>query len=148
MPYIPGSPIDAYCANCKTDTHHVVLEVEGVQIREVRCESCGTTGEFRVARARTRAGVREALKRKSMPPPPRKRTSRKKAATPEEILEKLLVGKDLSQAAPYSIKLPLQVSDLVEHPKFGIGIVTAIVDVQKVRVAFEDGERILICNRG
>lgn len=125
----------------------MVLEVDGVQVRQVRCESCGTTGEFRVARAKTRAGLREALKRKSVPPPPRKRTSRKRAETPEEVFEKLVAGRDLSQAAAYSIKLPLQISDLIEHPKFGFGIVTAIADVQKVRVAFEDGERILVCNR-
>ena len=148
MPYIPGSPIDAYCGNCKSDTNHVVLEVDGVQIREVRCEACGTKGEFRVARAKTKAGLREAIKRKSMPPPPRKRASRKKTETPEEVFSKLVAGRDLSSAAPYSIKSPLNVSDLIDHPKFGIGVVTSIADVQKVRVTFEDGERVMVCNRG
>ena len=148
MPYIPGSPIDAYCVNCKSDTNHVVLEVDGVQIREVRCEACGAKGEFRATRAKTKAGLQEAIKRKTLPPPPRKRAPRKKAETPEEIFSKLVSGRDLSAAEPYSIKSPLKVSDLVEHPKFGVGIVTAIADVQKARIVFEDGERVMVCNRG
>lgn len=148
MPYIPGSPINAYCVNCKSDKHHVVLEVDGVQVRLVRCESCAKEGEFRAPREKTKAGLQEALRRKTMPPPPRKRATRKKNATPEEVFNKLVEGRDLSAAKPYSIKPPFQVSDLIDHPKFGVGIVTEIADVQKVKVVFEDGERIMVCNRG
>ena len=148
MPYIPGSPINAYCANCKSDKNHVVLEVDGVQVRLVRCESCETEGEFRAPREKTKAGLQEALRRKTMPPPPRRRASRKRAESPEEVFQKLLEGRDPSTAEPYSIKTPFQVSDLIDHPKFGVGVVTAIEDVQKVKVVFEDGERIMICNRG
>jgi hypothetical protein len=148
VPYIPGSQIYAYCGSCKSDTKHVVLEVEGVQIREVRCKVCSARGEFRATRAKTKAGLQEAIKRKSMPPPPRRRAPRKKAETPEEIFNKLVSGRDLSMAEPYSIELPLKVSDIIDHPKFGVGIVIAIADAQKVRVVFEDGERIMVCNRG
>jgi hypothetical protein len=126
----------------------VVLEVDGVQVRLVRCESCGVEGEFRSPREKTKAGLQEALRRKTMPPPPRRRAARKRAESPEEIFQKLVEGRDLSTAEPYSIKAPFQVSDLIDHPKFGVGIVTAIEDVQKVKVVFEDGERIMICNRG
>ncbi len=148
MPYIPGSPINAYCANCKSDQNHVVLEVDGVQVRLVRCETCSNEGEFRAPRAKTKAGLQEALRRKTMPPPPRKRATRRRTETPEETFQKLVEGRDLSTAEPYSIKSPFQVSDLIDHPKFGVGIVTAIADVQKVKVFFEDGERVMICNRG
>ena len=66
---------------------------------------------------------------------------------PEEVFQKLVEGRDLSAAEPYSIKTPFQVSDLIDHPKFGVGVVTAIADVQKVKVVFEDGERVMVCNR-
>ncbi len=146
MPYIPGSPIDAYCANCKADTKHVVLEVDGLQVREVRCEKCRTSGEFRAPRAGLRAGLKAAVKRKSVPPPGRK-TTRRRAEPPEEIHRRLLFGRDRNNAEPYSIKLKPAVNDMISHPTFGIGVVTAITDPQKVRVLFEDGERMLVCNR-
>jgi hypothetical protein len=148
VPYIPGSPINAYCARCKSDRDHVVLEVDGVQVREVRCESCGARGEFRSPREKTKAGLQEAIRRKTMPPPPRRRATRKKNETPEEIFNKLVEGRDLSAAEPYSIKAPFKVADLIDHPKFGVGIVTEVADVSKVKVVFEDGERVMVCNRG
>jgi len=147
VPYIPGSPIDAFCANCKSDTKHVVLEVDGLQVREVRCEKCRTNGEFRAPRAGLRAGLKAAVKRKSMPPSGRK-TTRKRAEPPEEMHRRMLMGRDISAAEPYSIKLKPAVNDLVSHPTFGVGIVVAFSDIQKIRVFFEDGERILVCNKG
>lgn len=146
MPYIPGSPIDAYCSNCKSDTKHVVLEVDGLQIREVRCEKCQTSGEFRAPRAGLRAGLKAAIRRKSAPPPGRK-TTRRRAESPEETFRKMLFGRDLSAATPYSVKAALAVNELISHPTFGIGVVTAITDQYKARVFFEDGERMLVCNK-
>jgi len=145
VPYIPGSPIDAYCTNCKSDTSHIVLDVDGVQVREVRCESCDATGEFRTPKAKTRA-LKAAIKRKTVPPPPRKRT-RKKVQTPEEIYQNMIKGLDLTTAMPYSIKTELNIGDLVDHPKFGVGIVETIADIQKAKIVFEDGERVMVCNR-
>lgn len=145
MPYIPGSPIDAFCANCKSDTKHVVLEVDGLQVREVRCEKCRTNGEFRAPRAGLRAGLKAAIKRKSTPP---KKTTRKRAEAPEETHRKMLHGRDLSAAANYNIKLKPAINDLISHPTFGVGVVVSFADLQKIRVFFEDGERMLVCNKG
>jgi hypothetical protein len=148
VPYIPGSPIDAYCGNCKSDTNHVVLEVDGIQVREVRCEKCSTRGEFRAPRAKARAGLKEALRRKSMPPPPRRKNTRRKAETPEQIFEKLVDGRDVDAALPYNIRTVLKVGDMVDHPKFGLGVVAALPEDQKARIFFEDGERVMVCNKG
>ena len=59
----------------------------------------------------------------------------------------MLVGRDLSSASPYSVKAKLAAGDLIAHPTFGVGVVTAITDVHKAKVFFEDGERMLVCNR-
>ncbi len=125
----------------------MVLEVDGIQIREVRCEKCAVRGEFRAPRARARAGLKEALRRKSQPPP-RRKTTRRKAETPEEIFEKMVDGRDTDNAQPYSIRTVLKVGDLVDHPKFGVGVVSGLPDTQKARIFFEDGERVMVCNKG
>ncbi len=146
MPYIPGSPIDAYCPSCKSDTKHVVLEVDGLQVREVRCEKCRTVGEFRAPRAGLKAGLKAAIRRKSVPPSP-VRSTRKRAEKPADLYRRVIFGRDVSAAIPYSIKAKLAVNDLVCHSTFGVGIVAAITDPNKARVLFEDGERMLVCNK-
>ena len=146
MPYIPGSPIDAYCSVCKSDTKHVVLEVDGLQVREVRCEKCRTSGEFRAPHAGLRAGLKAAVRRNSVSPAGRK-TTRRRAESPEETYGKMLLGRDLSTASPYNIKAKPAAGDLISHPTFGLGVVTAVTDIHKVKVFFEDGERILVCNK-
>lgn len=45
---------------------------------------------------------------------------------------------------PYSATGPLAVGDLVEHPKFGVGVVTA-TEPRRAVVRFADGTRKLVC---
>lgn len=145
MPYVVGNAIDGYCKTCRTDTSQTILEIEGNQIRSVRCQTCSGEGPFRSPRARTKAGLREvAAKRKTKPPP---RRSKKKQEDPAEIYRQLIEGRDLSEAEPYKLKNALDEGDLIDHPKFGIGIVMSVIESTKVNVVFEDRPRIMICNR-
>jgi hypothetical protein len=144
VPYVVGNAIDGYCKKCRSDTNHTILEVEGHQVRAVRCLECSSEGPFRSPRARTKAGLREvAAKRKTRPPA---RRSRKKQDDPAEIYRQLLEGRDLSEAVPYKLKNPLDEGDLIDHPKFGIGIVVSVTEPTKASVAFEDRSRVMVCN--
>ncbi len=145
MPYISGSPIIAYCTECKADREHVVLESAGTQIRSVRCKKCGSEGSFRAPREKARAALLDFSKKKKAPA----KTRRKKAPpSPAVVYAELMDGLDLDAAVRYNIKKPLAVGDLMDHPKFGVGLVTEIIDVQKARVVFPEGERVMVCNRG
>lgn len=138
MPYIPGSPIKARCLTCNADTEHVVLEAIGMQIRQVRCQKCRTEGAFHAPRI------------KPKPEPEKEKKTRKttrRAATPEAQLRKLLEGRDLSAATTYSVNLVLKPGHIIDHPSFGIGVVTEIVGPTKAKIFFEAGERVMICNR-
>jgi hypothetical protein len=148
LPYIPGSPIEAYCGKCKSDRNHIVLEADGMQVRLVRCEKCGEEGSLVAPRAKTRAALLEiAQKKKKKKKAPATKRRSKKAVSPEEMFRELTDGSDLSSAVPYNVKKPLSAGDIVDHPTFGIGIVTVKTDVQKAKIFFETGERIMICNR-
>lgn len=149
MPYIPGSPIDGYCSECRADVGHVVLEAVGTQIRVVRCDKCGREGPFKSPRAKTKAALLEAAQRKKAPSS-RKSTRTSKAPPtppPEEVYRQLMESRDLSSAVSYSVKNPLELGDLVKHPSFGYGIVTSLADTQKAKILFEEGERMMACNR-
>ncbi|MCP4679566.1 MAG: hypothetical protein GY854_29560 [Deltaproteobacteria bacterium] len=151
MPYIPGSPIEAYCMNCKNDTNHVVLEAEGTQIRSARCEKCNTEGPFRSPRAKTKAALMEfATKKKTKKKTTATKTRRSRKPpppSPEVVYQQLMEDMDMSTAVKYSAKKDLEEGELINHPTFGYGIVTSRTDVQKVKVFFESGERVMICNR-
>ncbi|MCP4602919.1 MAG: hypothetical protein GY847_20790 [Proteobacteria bacterium] len=148
MPYIPGSPVEAYCTGCKADTSHVVLESEGIQIRLVRCDKCASENPFRAPRVKTKAALMEfAAKKKklSAPPKPARRSRKPPPPSPEAVFQQLTEEMDMSTAVKYSAQESLHEGELVDHPIFGIGVVTALIDKQKAKVFFEDGERLMIC---
>jgi hypothetical protein len=145
LPYVVGNAIEGYCKTCRADTNQTIVELDGHQVRTSRCRECNTEMPFRSPRARTKAGLREvAAKRKSKATT---RRSRKKQEDPAEIFRQLLEGKDLSEARKYNAKKPLEEGQIIDHPKFGIGIVVSVTESTKANVAFEDRPRVMVCNR-
>jgi len=85
-----------------------------------------------------------AAKRRTRPPT---RRSKKKQDSPAEIFRQMIEGRDISEAAPYKAKRPLDEGDLIDHPTFGIGVVVSMIEATKANVMFEDRTRIMACNR-
>jgi hypothetical protein len=148
VPYIPGNAIQGYCVHCKGDTQQTVLEVDGLQVRTVRCEKCKSEGMFRSPRARTKARLREvAASRKTRAEKAPARKPRRKKEDPGQVFRSLVGNQSPSSAKAYSARDSLAVGQLVTHPSFGLGVVTTLTEEQKATVLFEDGPRVLICNR-
>ena len=139
MPYIPGSPIRARCENCKADTDHLVLEASDLQIRLVRCQKCASEGPYHAPLVKPRVAPAEKKKKT--------RKTTRRATTPEAKFRQLLEGRDLTAVMPYNIKLSLKNGDVIDHPKFGLGVVTEISAPTKAKIFFESGERVMICSR-
>ncbi len=133
---------------CRLDTVHTVLEVEGLQVRLARCVKCGTEAPLKVARHKTRAGLRAVMQKKADESGAKKKRTRKVEADPALPFRQSMVGKDISAARDYSAKLKLQEGDVIRHRRFGIGVVTAIQESSKAVIQFEDGPRTLVFGRG
>lgn len=146
MPYVPGNAAEGYCLDCKKDTVQTVLEVDGLQVRLVRCEKCGVEGPLRMPRHKTKAGLRAALQ-KAATPGVKKRRPRKPKADPGQTFRQILQGKDITAAVDYSIRINLEEGDVVKHKSFGIGVVTAVMAPQKATVLFEEGPRTMVFGR-
>jgi hypothetical protein len=58
-----------------------------------------------------------------------------------------LAGKDLSRARDYSPKETFQLDDVIKHPTFGLGIVSAVRG-DKIEIAFKADSKTLIHGRG
>jgi hypothetical protein len=148
LPYIPGNAIQGYCAHCKSDTSQTVIEVDGLQVRIARCNKCKLEGDYRSPRARTKARLREvAASRKTRAGSTPARKPRRKKEDPGQIFRTLVGSLSPSTAKAYSVRDTLAVGQLIEHPSFGLGVVTILTEAQKATVLFEDGPRVLICNR-
>ena len=139
--YSAGHDIDTYCSRCKLDLAHVIIAVSAGQPVRVVCKTCNSEHAFRKPK-RKATGV---TKRASS-------TRKTAAATPQgplssEAYHQMLSGRDLSRSRRYTIKETFSVDDVVDHKKFGIGLVTKMLGDQKIEVTFREGIKILIHDR-
>jgi len=141
--YSAGDEVDSNCTKCKMVLAHVIVAMVGDQIARVKCNTCGGEHAYRPPPTASEATAK-------------RRRAERKAAMAEattsimtaDDYESVVKGHDLSKAAKYSIKAPLTHNDVVDHPKFGIGVVVEVREGNKVQVAFPDGGRVLAHSRG
>ncbi len=125
-----GQEIEAYCTSCKMDLNHVVVaKLENV-VKKVVCKTCSKEHLFRPAKAKVRAAARRKRVAKS-------RTTK---IRPEDLLSET--------PKPYTVAGIYEEGDVLTHPKFGLGQVSTRIGRNKIEVSFEDGNRLLICNKG
>jgi hypothetical protein len=131
-----GGEIDAFCTRCKLTLAHTILAMVGTKPARVRCNTCGGDHAYRSA-----PGAKTPAK-------PRSSTPRASAAAKVVIgWDERLAGKDVAAAKKYSPRETFVPEELVNHPTFGIGIVTAVRH-DKVDVAFKADLKTLIHGRG
>lgn len=141
--YKVGGEVDAFCTRCKLPTPlaHTILAMVGTKIARVRCNTCGGDHAYRSAPGTT-----------DKPTASRSTTSRAstKADKPEKVVisfEDQLAGKDIANAPKYSPKDTYQVDQVIQHPTFGLGLVTAVRG-DKVDIAFKAETKTLVHGRG
>jgi hypothetical protein len=133
-----GSNVDSWCGKCKLILAHTVEAMVGSKPKRVQCNTCqaqhvykanapGTATTKRKATAKTDAGLPQ-------------RVSTKRASD----YDKYMTGRDPANARRYSPKIAFSQHDLIQHPKFGLGIATALKDGNKLEILFPDGPRTLI----
>lgn len=64
----------------------------------------------------------------------------------EEDFRAKLATADASTATPYVMRGDYSADELVLHPKFGVGIVAAIVGPKKMQVIFQESSKLLVMN--
>lgn len=127
-----GGEIDAWCTKCKLHlTHTIVAMVDGVP-RRITCKTCGGQHNYRPD-----PPERDPIKTKG---PSRKRGTRD--AHHGEYLAKLEAS-DPSLARKYSLQGTFAKDELVDHPRFGTGIVLSVPSAGRVEILFKDGVRLL-----
>jgi hypothetical protein len=133
-----GGELDAWCTTCKLMKWHTIVALVDGKPAKVECQGCHKQHQYR-----------------AQPPgekpekAPRARAAKAAApSVPAVDFDTLLGGRD-GEAKQYSPNTTFALNDVVRHPTFAIGVVTATPAPQKIEVTFRGGEKkILLHDRG
>ncbi len=142
-----GADIHTYCTRCKADRWHVIVAKLGAgaaeHIKRVECKTCGSTHNLRDSQT-TRAHKKTIPKKKA-------RRATVAASEPAQGWQQIVNEREAAgeEHKSYNIKAVFGVGNLIDHPKFGIGVVLKLLDNdQKAEIQFQEGVKLLIMNRG
>jgi hypothetical protein len=127
-----GGEIDAFCSRCELVLAHTVHAVVAGRPVRVECNTCHAVH-----------AVREAAR---AAPRPRPTGERRKAAATTVGLDALLAARP-GPALPYSPRQAYAAGDVLDHPIFGRGLVSALREGGKMEVTFRSAVRILVHGR-
>jgi hypothetical protein len=129
----PGGEVDAFCTRCDLVLAHTIHAVVGGKPVKVECNTCHAVHRYRGSTSSARPAARPRAER-----PGRPRV---------EGFEALLAARKLSSARPYSPNEAYAVDEVVDHPTFGRGFVSAVKDGGKVEITFRNEVRVLVHRR-
>ena len=130
-----GKDVLAFCNKCKLTLSHIIVTMKDVKkIHKVECNTCKHTHAYKDPSASKVAKKRTTARRKSQTLP---------------LAEVWRNALDKAQGAsiPYSIKTVFAKGDVINHPKFGDGVVEAVVDNDKISIIFQSEIKVLIHGR-
>lgn len=142
-----GGEVDALCTRCRLTLAHTILAMVGTKIARVRCNTCNGDHAYRAAPGTTdkpSASSRSASSSSSPRAPRASRSSEEKVII---SFEEQLAGKDIANAARYNFRETYKVDQVIDHPTFGLGLVTAVRG-DKVDVAFKSEAKTLQHGKG
>lgn len=132
-----GGEVDAFCTKCQLTLAHTVHAVMAGRPVKVECNTCHGVHRYRgaagAAAPRANAAGKEA------------RPARERAAVVG--FDELLAARK-GEAQPYSAKRTYAVDEVVDHPTFGRGFVSAVRDAGKIEVTFRSEVKLLVHGRG
>jgi hypothetical protein len=132
--------IHLMCKKCGVDRFHVVVAHTTATSAKVKCEVCGASSTFKLKKAQTRK------KTASTTGTAKKRASKKSEPDSTQVWNELKTQIGTDKIVPYSMKTKYSLANAIEHPKFGLGFVTAATN-EKIEVMFLEGGRALVHNR-
>lgn len=138
--------VDSWCTKCRLVLNHRIVSMKEGKAYQVECLTCRATHLWRAHAPGDRPGAsggggasRSASSASSGP----KSTRVTAAMRQEQMWEKAIAGRGVHDFKPYNVTARFAEGDLVRHKKFGDGVVTRVVDANKVEVLFKDEAKTL-----
>ncbi|MET0402245.1 MAG: hypothetical protein ABW123_07560 [Cystobacter sp.] len=138
-----GGEVDAFCTRCRLTLAHTILAMVGTKIARVRCNTCNGDHAFRSAPGSTDKPSSSSRSSSGSGTPRAPRASRSSEDKVIISFEEQLAGKDIANAPRYSAKESFKVDQVIQHPTFGLGLVTAVRG-NKVDITFKSETKTLL----
>ncbi len=140
-----GNDILSHCGKCKEDTYHIISVMAGDKISKVMCKTCKAQHNYRKPKMLDKdktetKPVKTAKTAKTT-------SARKGLKSAAKKWNDILANYELNDAQGYKMKQNYEESAIIDHPAFGIGVVTRKIDQNKIEIHFETGIKLLAINR-
>ena len=133
-----GKEVLSYCNKCKLALAHIIVTMKtDTVIGKTQCKTCSSTHAYKDP-----SGVKASKTRSKTSV---KKTASKKASVSDLWME--AIGKATKKSVKYSPKTKFEMGDLIDHPKFGPGVIERCFDGDKIQVLFRHEIKTLIHNK-
>jgi len=134
--------IDSRCLKCKLVTNHTIVAIVEGRVAKVQCNVCGGRHNYRSPVVEKTSAAKRQIGKKTTGKASGRLSAEMKAAANFEIL---LGERGTSESLPYSMTVPFNEGDLIDHPTFGLGVVINTLSPKKIEVIFKQGSKVLVC---
>jgi len=132
--------VDSWCTKCRMWLAHTIVAMVAGTPKRVVCNTCHGVHAYR-----PHPPGESPKAKKSSVPKGRAPAKPRKAKISE--WETRVGGRDRREARPYKPQETFKVDEIMDHRKFGIGLVIATLAGDKIKVLFETGDKILVHSR-
>lgn len=131
-----GGDILAYCGKCKMELAHVIMAMMSGRPVKVQCKTCKSPHQYRLS------GGAQASRPTSGLRTPRAPSTRTTVRNSEYWEQKMAATK--SPSRPYRPIDKFEKGQVIQHPKFGMGLVEEVKINGKIVVLFREEEKTLV----
>lgn len=140
--YSVSGYVEGWCTKCNLELGHTIIAMVDNLPVKVKCNTCNSEHKFRtkpsgVSRTKSPKSPKSA---KSTSPA---RKIKAQEASYNEYMARL-TDHDLSRVRIYNLNGSFKKDEIIEHSKFGVGIVLSVIQDKKIEILFKDGTKILI----
>ena len=140
-----GDYVESRCTRCRTVTNHTIIAMVGDTPARVRCNTCASDHKYYPVRPAAPAKTAKTGGERAKPVGEPRSTSRSSAGADQEQWLRWSQEGVADQAIPYSMERAYAFRQAVNHPLFGLGMVTAVLPPNKVEILFAGGKKLLRC---
>lgn len=132
-----GKDVLSYCSKCKLNLGHTIVAMKDAShIAKVKCNTCKTLHAYKDPSQSSKVNKTRTKKTASAPS--------KVVSVSDLWMEKMSSTK--KKSTPYAIDGKFHEGDIIDHSKFGPGIVEKVVD-DKIEVVFRHEIKTLVHNK-
>jgi len=128
---------------------HRIIAVVGSEIKRVHCLTCGSDHKYYPPRGLDAKSEKTPRVVKTSGDVKAPKVSGERSAARARSEWTTFMSQMPTGTIPrtYKITESYEAAEYIQHPLFGQGRVLAVVGSDKIEVAFEDGRKVLLCNR-